>query len=203
MRPTDDMPAAFRRFADMGGVLDFALFEDARGTEAEILAAMPGVLHGEPFDPGPLHARPIDQDSFFGDWYDPAQGLLLKRGDYSCAGRKNVSDPPLATLDQMRIVSGGCQVPEVGAGGQFAYAFCQPPYPLSGRPSEVQALFAEIRDHILPPGKQAAILDWSSPELPRVSPYFEQGMEWWGVFLFSIHVPALKRLTLIAGSATD
>jgi hypothetical protein len=29
------------------------------------------------------------------------------------------------------------------------------------------------------------------------------GMEWWGIFLFSIHVPAIERLTIVAGSTTD
>ena len=39
--------------------------------------------------------------------------------------------------------------------------------------------------------------------LAEVSDYFESGLEWWGVFLFSIYVPALRRLVIIAGSATD
>ena len=38
---------------------------------------------------------------------------------------------------------------------------------------------------------------------PAVSDYFAAGMEWWGVFLFSVYVPALQRLTIIAGSSTD
>jgi steroid 5-alpha reductase family enzyme len=67
----------------------------------------------------------------------------------------------------------------------------------------VQAVFDEIRDFILPPAHQYEICDWSSPRLPEVSDYFTDGMEWWGVFLFSIYVPALKRLTIVAGSTTD
>jgi hypothetical protein len=67
----------------------------------------------------------------------------------------------------------------------------------------VQAVFEEIRDFILPPLKSSEILDWTSRELPEVSDYFVDGMEWWGAFLFSIHIPALQRLTIIAGSSTD
>jgi hypothetical protein len=64
-------------------------------------------------------------------------------------------------------------------------------------------VFEKIRDFILPPLEGAEIFDWSSPQLPEVSDYFDPGMEWWGVFLFSIHVPAMTRLTVIAGSTSD
>ncbi len=47
------------------------------------------------------------------------------------------------------------------------------------------------------------ILDWSDARLPEVSDYFDDGAEWWGVFLFSVHIPSMRRLTIIAGSTTD
>ncbi|MBN9467142.1 MAG: hypothetical protein J0J10_00035 [Bosea sp.] len=56
---------------------------------------------------------------------------------------------------------------------------------------------------LFPPLQKAEITDWSSPKLPEVSDYFADGMEWWGVFLFTIYLPDLKRLTVIAASATD
>ncbi|RVT97129.1 hypothetical protein EOD42_09905 [Rhodovarius crocodyli] len=196
-----DAPTAFRRYAAMGGVLDFSVREDAQGSRAEILAALAQLL-GE-VDVAALRPRPIERDSFLGDWHDAAQGLLLKRGEYVTADGVTLVNPPFTLLEGVRIRTGMGQVPEMGAGGQFAYAFAEPPYPLTAPPGEVQAAFAGIRDFILPPGQAAEILDWSSPELARVAPYFEQGAEWWGMFLFSIHVPALKRLTIIAGSATD
>ena len=68
------------------------------------------------------------------------------------------------------------------------------------RPGEI---FHAVRRFILPPDLEHDILDWAHPELPEVADYFAQGMEWWGVFLFTIHVPALNRLTAIAGSTTD
>jgi steroid 5-alpha reductase family enzyme len=67
----------------------------------------------------------------------------------------------------------------------------------------VQTLFEEIRDFILPPALECEICDWSSPRLPEVSDYFADGMEWWGIFLFSVYIPALNRLTVVAGSTTD
>ena len=100
-------------------------------------------------------------------------------------------------------MSGAAPGIDPGSGGQFAYAFSNPPYGLRARGSEVQALFEEIRDFILPPDERSEILDWTSPRLPEVSAYFSMGIDWWGVFLFTIHVPATGRLTAIAGSTTD
>jgi hypothetical protein len=39
--------------------------------------------------------------------------------------------------------------------------------------------------------------------LPEASKFFAAGMEWWGVFLFTINVPSIGRLTVIAGSTSD
>lgn len=63
--------------------------------------------------------------------------------------------------------------------------------------------FDQICEFLMPPGSEIDILDWSSDRLPDVCAYFTDGMEWWGVFLFSLYLPALKRLTIIAGSSTD
>ncbi|WP_027999280.1 hypothetical protein [Sinorhizobium arboris] len=63
--------------------------------------------------------------------------------------------------------------------------------------------FEEVRDFILPPFDGSEILDWSDARLPEVSDYFDAGAEWWGVFLFSVYIPARRRLTIVAGSTTD
>jgi hypothetical protein len=68
---------------------------------------------------------------------------------------------------------------------------------------EVQELFTAVRKFVLPPNLEHHILDWTSPRLPEVSKFFAAGMEWWGVFLFTVHVPAIRRLTVIAGSTSD
>jgi hypothetical protein len=74
---------------------------------------------------------------------------------------------------------------------------------LQARPTKVQALFDAIRDFIMPPNLEHEILDWTNPKLPEVSAFFAAGMEWWGVFLFTVHVPEAKLLTVICGSTTD
>ena len=205
MNRIEKLPPAFERFDKMLGVLDFAVFENAGGTEKEVLSAVPQALrHFHRFDAGKLRAlgsRRITEKAFFGDWYDPDSGNLLRLGRYKTADGWQLTDPVLSSLDGVKIISGASACPETD--GQFAYAFSSPPYPLDARPGEVQAVFEEIRDFILPPHRASEILDWSDMRLPEVSDYFDDGAEWWGVFLFSVHIPSMRRLTIIAGSATD
>lgn len=207
MNRIETLPPAFERFETMMGVLDFAIFEDATGDREDTLSAIPQALrHAERFYEEKLWqlgGRPMSDRTFFGDWYDFDRGHLLKLGRYKTAAGPELENPVLSSLDDIRIMSGSCSCPETGSGGQFAYAFSNPPYPLAARPSEVQAAFEEIRDFILPPGRQSEIIDWSNPRLPEVSDYFDAGAEWWGIFLFAIFIPSMRRLTIIAGSTTD
>ncbi|MBB5711618.1 hypothetical protein [Sphingomonas xinjiangensis] len=207
MKRVENLPPAFKRYSKMLGVLDFAVFDDAGGTEQEILTAIPhAIRHAGTFSEAKLRAlgcKPIRERAFFGDWYDLESGMLLKVGSYKLADGSELHNPKLKKLDGVKFMSGAAACPEAGVGGQFAYAFSNPPYGLKGKPSEVQSVFDDIRDFILPATQQSAIRDWTSPNLPDVSDYFAPGMEWWGVFLFSVHIPEIQRLTIIAGSTTD
>jgi hypothetical protein len=207
MRPIEKLPPAFKRYRKMRGALDFAVFEDAGSTEEDVLSAMLQVFSdARDFDAERLRTlgcRRLRERPFFGEWYDLESGMLLKLGDYTTADGTELHNPKLKKLDRVNIMSGGAPVPEAGAGGEFAYAFSNPPYGLRGPPSEVQSVFEEIRDFILPPTHTGEICDWTSPKLPEVSDYFEAGMEWWGVFLFSIYIPTQQKLTIIAGSTSD
>ncbi|QZH76437.1 MAG: hypothetical protein JY451_07870 [Erythrobacter sp.] len=207
MRHVEELPAAFNRYRKIGGVLDFAVFEGTKGTDEEVLKAIPHALQrSKHFNQNKLRSlgyRRIKERKFFGEWYDFDSRQLLKRGSWRTAGGTELQDPTLKVLDQYKIVSGAAPCPEIGLGGQFAYAFSSPPYNLHDRPGKVQELFDAITDFILPPSLQSDIRDWSSPQMLEVSDYFAAGMGWWGVFLFSIHIPAIERLTIIAGSTTD
>jgi hypothetical protein len=185
----------------------FAVFDHADGSEHEILSSIPQALvHARAFDAKKVRMlgwRRIRPRAFSGDWYDLESGVLLKMGSYTTVDGSELKNPVLKNLDRVKSVSGLSPNPEAGSGGQFAYACANPPYRLKSRPREVQATFDEIGDFILPPAYESAIWDWRSPELPEASDYFAAGMEWWGAFLFSIHIPATKRLTIVAGSTTD
>lgn len=208
MKRIAPLPPAFREFEQTGGVLEFAVFEDAQGTEDELISAIASTLN--PIAPVNTEAlrsigsRHITRQQFFGDWYDLDSASLIRVGDWKIEGeRKLRTNPRFADIGQKKIISGGGSIPEAGTGGQFAFAFTEPPYGLRASYGEIQILFDQIREFLMPPGSQIDILDWSSDRLPDVCTYFADGMEWWGVFLFSLYVPALKRLTIIAGSTTD
>lgn len=197
----------FKPYYQMGGVLQFVVYEGAQEGESASRAAIhdglvnTGSLNENAF--GKLKGRQISSDQFFGDWYDPIDGSLIKLGSITTVDGKNLSNPKLVSLEKLRIASSGGPGVEVGAGGQFAYAYLNPPYGLAGSPTEIQKTFDDIREAILPKERAATILDWTSPSLDKVSDYFKAGKEWWGIFLFSIYIPYLQKLTIIAGSATD
>jgi hypothetical protein len=204
MRAVGNLPAAFERFQKIGGILRFAIFDDAEGDENSALAAISAMLPDvDQTKQKSLGFRRVDLRVFYGDWYDADDDALLRLGAFTTEDGRELVNPKLRNLDQAAIVSGASTVPEVGTGGQFAYAFSSTPYGPQARPSEVQELFCVIRDFILPRGFEHEISDWSSPRLSEVSEYFAAGMEWWGVFLFTVYLPALRRLTIIAGSSTD
>jgi hypothetical protein len=129
--------------------------------------------------------------------------MLLKLGNYTNADGAELHNPKLKNLDRVKIMSGGAPVPEAGAGGEFAYAYSYSPDGLRGPPSEVQFVFEDVRDFLILPTHTSEICDWTSPKLPEVSDYFEAEMEWWGVSLLSIYIPAEQKLTIIVGSTRD
>lgn len=200
------LPSEFRRFGKIGGVIDFGLF-DSDGGDDDIIAAIGTMLRRyRDFDEAALRTsggRAIDMQAFMGDWYDTGSASLIRQGVWNTVDGRQLQDPPLRALDRGTIIGGGGAVPDPCSGGQFAFAFTEPPYSLKAAPREVQELFDAICEIILPPGKTHEIRDWSSPTLPQVSRYFDAGMDWWGVFLFSIYVPELRQLTIAMASTTD
>ena len=212
-----EVPEAVRDYQRMGGVLEFVAFagvddvvEAARGAIGQALDHVWGVPGGIHRDVLPrLAARVLTRGAFLGDWADPATGLLRRVGSYGMSDGTRLENPLYWTLDVLAaagvtVRSGGGPIPELWEGGQFAFAFADPPYRLRGTPGEVAAAFEAVCAEILPPGRTCTILDWGSPALPDLCPgYFEPGTEWWGAFLFTVHVAEEGRVTVILGAATD
>ena len=198
------LPVEFRRYHEIGGALVFAAFDNAEGDIGSALSAIGKVIPDAKVDRlRALGARSLSYKTFFGDWYDLASGDLLRFGSVTTADGRSLGNPRLRDLEGVAVSGEVHPIPEVGVGGQFAYAFSWPPYGLSAKPGEVQSLFSAIREFVLPAGLDHEILDWTSPRLADVSRYFEAGMDWWGVFLFTIYTPSNRRLMVIAGSTTD
>lgn len=199
-----ELPEVFGRYVSAGGVLEFHAVETEDMSPFAQCAAIAEAFPG--FDTGllaRLGGRRVTPEAFLGDWAEPGTGRLIQRGDWILSDGRKLTDPRVASLEGLKVESGACPIPEVGSGGQFAYAFSRPPYGMTASPAQVQALFDGVWRFLSPPGVAAEITDWSSPDLPQVSDYFRQGAEWWGVFLFVVAVPAIRRMTLIAGSTTD
>jgi hypothetical protein len=200
-----NLPHLFARYRKIGGVIDFNLFTDV-GTLTEdvclqaVSASIPELNRDRL---RAISCRSVDDETFFGEWYDADKKVLIKRGAWRTDDGRSLTNPLLTDLEGLRIVGGGVETPRLGAGGQFAYAFSNPPYGLRATPREVQRVFDEVRHYLLPPNTAHEILDWSDPRLADAAEYFEAGMEWWGVFLFVVFVPDYRRLVVVAASTTD
>ena len=98
-------------------------------------------------------------------------------------------------------------------------AFCNPPYGtrFAAGDDEASALFSQWLAHLgLEPGEPLQVLDWvkgyeldwqDSTESPADSElwsdYFDEGLEWWGVWCLSIWNPARRSLSVVLASTTD
>ena len=202
------LPPLFERLAGIGVELQFSVFENVDGDPQSAVAAIGAMLAGvgEDMDAAlltELGGRRISEATFLGDWVDPATRALIQRGTWTAKdGRKRV-DPVLTTLEGEAFGGLASGIPPMGSGGQFAYAFLCPPFGLQASPVEIQSLFDGLLAFLLPPGQASEITDWSCPELYDVSSYFSAGLEWWGVFLFTIWQPGSRRLIVIGASTTD
>ena len=201
----DTLPAAFDRYARMGE-LEFALFDDADGTPEQIVDAVRQALPPSASLDGArllqLGSRVIDQRTFYGDCLSADGRDLIRRGIWHTADGQHLTDPTFRQLAGLQVVRGGGSRPAPGTGGNFALGFSQPVHG-PGDPPAMQELFDAIRAVLLPPATPAEIRDWASPHLNEVSDYFAAGMEWWGVYLFSIYLPEWRQLAIVLGSATD
>ena len=156
MKTVERLPREFGRFRQIGGALQFAVYEDAGEDEAEALAAISSAIPDLNADTlKSLGCRRIDKRRFFGDWYDAETDSVLKIGEYATSDGKKLVNPRLKDLEGIHIRSGGSPLPEAGAGGQFAYAFSWTPYGLKAGSEQVQELFTAITKFVLPPKSRA------------------------------------------------
>jgi hypothetical protein len=96
-------------------------------------------------------------------------------------------------------------------------AFCEPPYGTRFSDDTPQALFKEWLDLLgLEGGSDVRVLSWvdnfnfnwtasdeHDPAREPWSDYFDDGLEWWGVWCLSIWNPKRGTLAVLAASTTD
>lgn len=203
MRRPGRVSRSVERFRAVGGVVEHCFFEGPCAAREDHLRAVADCLAVAPTALAPLPGRRIDRRAFLGAWYDEERRGLVKVGRWKTAGGRALSDPLLRDLGEDRVVSGGGPLPHPGASFGYAYAFSAPPYPLRAAPAEIDALFHRVLPSFMPSHAAAEIYDWTAPALNAVSPYFAPGAEWWGMFLYSVALPAEERLCVIMASSTD
>lgn len=198
-------PDLLRDYTALGGVLDFAWFDQvADGPDAQLACIAKALEPHAPVNAEALARLPkrrLTPNQFLGTWYDPAQGELVWVGTVTTASGHLLENPPFRLLRKEDWQ--GCSSVTPEGTGEFAYAFSNPPYSLQGSYQQIAALFLEFRDALLAGGPALEIDDYGSERLVEVSPYFEAGAEWWGTFLWTIHDWRQHRFCVILGSTTD
>jgi hypothetical protein len=213
MQRVDEDPPAVEELHRVGGVLDFSFFRDAINDRGHLTAAILehmrtlknlGPVYRPTINPGAaaeLPVRQIDRQTFLGEYYDAATGSL-RFGDVEVLDRSDVTESCGGA--SVQIDSGEGRDPhEPSTDGHLAYAFFQTPHSLTARPKNLNRLFREIVHLVAPEGEVCEILDWSGPQLASFSDYFTAGLEWWGVFLFTVFQVDSAKLVVITGSTTD
>lgn len=197
---------SYKRFLQADGEVGIAIGEDGRdtiGLHAEVLAHAiqsycKQTVHSERLkDIDPLE---IDAETFHGTWFDGNNGLLVHKGTVTTKDDRNVFDPYFVDVADYKSLSSG--LPELWQPGGFAYAFCNPPYGLRITRSETQELYTSITSELLS-GQDVRIYNWHQRELIDAVPELAIGTEWWGVFAFTIFIPASSRIFGIVASTSD
>jgi hypothetical protein len=150
-----------------------------------------------------IEERELTREIFLGEWCDPRDLMLIRRGSGEVEGLGRVSDIRYDKLGEASFRNWGGTTPDCDEPGQYAYAFSCPPYRLEGPSAKIQRLFKASTELLLGRGEKIEIFDWSGGDLTRVHPVFKAGMEWWGVFLFTIFKPDDDSMIVISGSTTD
>src|SRR5258708_28422687 len=152
MKAVERLPREFGRLRQIGGVLQFAVYEDVGEDEAEALAAISSAIPDLNADTlKSLGCRRIDKRRFFGDWYDAETDSVLKIGEYTTSDGKKLVNPRLKDLEGIHIRSGGSPLPEAGARGEFLYFFFFAPFGLQARPEQGEETFSTMPKFFLSP----------------------------------------------------
>lgn len=214
MELISELPKPVRAYREIGGVIDFSFFREATDGEEDLSIALEGhfnaladlgsfVLTFDRDEIPSLPRRSATPREFLGQWYDPGRDMLVKRGSWTFKSGRSLEDPVIADIDGEIVDHGGYNPPDIGEAAEFAHAFLQPPHGLRAGYGEIGALFSRVKYQLLPDREPCTILDWTSARLGKLTNYFDDGFEWWGVLLCTIFHPSLRRLSVISASTTD
>lgn len=169
----------FGNFGAAGGVMEFSLFEDFSGS-----------VEGQ-------------RDCIVGHF----DSLNCKLNQERVSALNLISPSPFepnAFFGDWGLEKNQAGIPKHGSRGHFAYAFGQPPFSIQADTEVRRDAIAALQLLLWPRDEDVIPYDWSCQELGLICPeYYKSGLEWWGVFLFAIEIPSIKRLWIASASATD
>jgi hypothetical protein len=221
---TDGQQRLLKRFSEVGGVVDFVLFESERAAvdqsahhEAVVLGLREIQHQADEYAERTSHDMGIPKSDIFqvtidehaaealipqritwreflGPRYDFERGGLIVRGKGEFLNEFFLYRDP-ATRENI-IPPDGI---DWGIGTGFAYAFSSPPYPLQTTAEQIGEMFDKFLQFIIAGSEESIIFAWPTDW----SDYFDAGKEWWGSLLWSLSNPNSKRIVVIAASTTD
>ena len=201
MNPWQD--PSYQKFLNSGGAIGITYMESTEDTLANHAKVLDSIL--ETFDIDALiNLKPptIKERNFHGTWYDYANELLVFDISDPSKKIKNPKDRGTYFIDMPSFPDAyGIYPPDFNS-GNFAYAFCQPPYPLDLSPQSIQNLYSDIIQKICPK-HDVRILNWYSEALINLAPELKEGTEWWGVFVFTIYVKSTRTIFALVAAETD
>ena len=191
-RPTPELQAALRRFAEASGVVQHHLFEPPGEPDDREAHQLVALLTAQAFGgerAGYLLGSRVSLDELFGERVDRARRCLLFP---SPAGLL-----PAAEAAASRRAGSGWGS---GLGPGYGRAFSEPPYSLRCPLEEADRLFSAVWSGI---GSweedQVVVFAWSTDNLRG----FGAGRDWWGSALWTVAPRDGRPWAGIAASATD
>lgn len=200
----DPQPRIFKSFADMGGVLCHWVFDDADGDHETLkLAISECIPDARENILAKINPKRVNRSEFLGEWYSEINMSLIMKGSVRMGNGEELEDPSYEDLGVRPILNRVSFLGEVGDPQGYAYAFARPPYGLQASLPEVNRLFRSVLSVVMPDHCQVECFDWTCASLEALSTFFDDGAEWWGIYLFTAYVPEMRQLTVMAASATD
>jgi hypothetical protein len=196
---------AYERHQEMSGVLNIQIFNACEDTLENHRSALASVL--ELSAPKPLEVlspKRISQAAFHGDFFDKKTGHLVPGGQLVDDYGNKITKPYLTDIHHKK---GSSYNPPGGQTGSFAFAYLLPPYGLFRHNAkltniEIEQTYLEMCDYMMP-SKNNHILNWVEPKLIEIAPHLEKGMEWWGVYAYTIHNAEKRMVSAIVAAETD
>ena len=193
LTPIDDFADLLVAFDAAGGVLDYVLLESDSFEGGESLHREAAILGMSAIEDR-IRER-FRQDSEPGRTF---QNQFHLESDPTRAVGRRVEFSEFWGTDDVRWKPLGRHIWKVPDANGYKTAFFLPPHGLDG--DRVEGLFDGINRVVLGDAPtKCEIYSWSTDW----SNYFDDGLEWWGAFYWTVHQRGSRRVTVIAGSVTD